>query len=189
MHHLRAVAVVLLLLATLPGCGKTHVPHAVRWHDDLDAGATLARAQGKLHFVYVGASWDAAAKELESITFVDPVVVALLDRHYIATHLDVSDDEDDRVGVLSRRLAMVGEPLLVVFDVEGKELVRFNQFMPPDKLAPMLAAAAKRDGGHAFHRALTEQRREEAARLALWAAEAESYEQRQREATRPPGAR
>ncbi len=188
MPHLRAAASVLLL-AALAGCGKTPVSRAVRWHEDLDSAAALARLGGKLQFVYVGATWDCAAMELERVTFVDPAVATILASHYISTHVDVSDEEDVRVRVLAERLAMVGEPLLVVFDVDGKELVRFHQFLPPDKLAPILAGAAERDGGLALQRVLTQQRREEAARLAFWAAESDRYEQRQREATRPPGAR
>jgi thiol:disulfide interchange protein DsbD len=60
---------------------------------------------------------------------------------FVALHVDATDDDDPEVGRLRRKYgALEGLPVLVAFGTDGKEAIRFTEFVPPDRLAPALAS-------------------------------------------------
>jgi thiol:disulfide interchange protein len=140
------LAVVVALVQTA-GCRKSLVDVPITWHADLDAAASLSRAQQKPMLVYFGASWDTAAKELEHESFTDPEVRELLARRFVALRVDATDDEDPHTIALSRYFKVVGDPTIVVMAPDGvTELVRFEEYIAPRPLARILAAASEPGG-------------------------------------------
>jgi thiol:disulfide interchange protein len=166
-----SVALVLLSAGATgaTGCRKTLVEVPMQWQGDLDVALASAKAQNKPLFVYFGASWDTAAKELEHVTFVDPEVRALLGRDFVSMRVDASDDENPDTRRLQERFKVVGDPTIIVLGPDGtSEIVRFNEFIKPRVLARALRAATKED---AVREARFEAAIRERAREALWAEE------------------
>jgi thiol:disulfide interchange protein len=159
-----AVAAPLAVAAGSAGCGKSYVDAPVVWRSDVDTAIARARAEHKGVFVFFGASWDTAAKELETRTFVDPEVRALLTRSFVSVRVDMTDDEDPRTRAMQNRFKVVGDPTVVVLASDAMtELVRFNEYVPPPRMARALASASKEDLREAQYE-LAIQRREQEAR-------------------------
>ena len=59
---------------------------------------------------------------------------------YVPLHVDATDDDDPEVSRLRKKYgALEGLPVVLLFDSDGKEAVRFTEFVPPDRLAKALA--------------------------------------------------
>jgi uncharacterized protein YyaL (SSP411 family) len=111
----------------------------MRWHGTFESGLAASRSQDKPLFLYFGAAWDKAAEMLEHETFVDPEVGSLLARRFVAVHVDTTDDEDPQTRALVRRFAVTGDPTVLVLAPGGTELLRINEYVPPRRLAKILA--------------------------------------------------
>lgn len=149
------------------GCGKSLVDAPLVWYDDLDAATARATAENKPLLVYFGASWDCAAKELETSTFRDGDVRWLLARHFVALRVDASDDEDPRTRRLSDRFKVVGDPTVIVVGPDGNdERVRFNEFVAPRLFERVLRASLAPDGGATARHTLEDYWSKERARWA-----------------------
>jgi len=147
---LGSVITVLALAAGaagLMGCRKSAVDVPLRWHGDLDSGVASARAQNKPLFIYFGAEWDAAAKELEQVTFADAEVSALLNSQFVSIHVDLTDDEAPGPQRALQRFKVAGEPTIIILGPGGQsEITRFTSFIPPRILERALKAATREDG-------------------------------------------
>jgi hypothetical protein len=114
--------------------------------------------------VYFGAAWDTAAKELEHVTFVDPRVRSRLSRDFITVMVDATDDESPYTREMQQRFKVVGDPTMIVLGSDAEtEVVRFNEFIPPDVLTRALDDAMREDAVRsARFTAAARQRAEEA---------------------------
>ena len=162
MRRLGSLLVVVALssLSGLSGCGKSYVAQPLFWEtDEVAALARSAREERPL-FVFVGATWDASAKELEVVTFADARVRKELG-NFVNLHIDMSDSELPSTTRATQRFKIIGEPALLVLAPDGEtELVRIHEFIPPDRLLTVLHAALAPD-------AIREARFEAAARKRL----------------------
>lgn len=140
-------------------CGKSRKPLPVSpvvWLDDVDLAYAQAKRIGRPVFLYFGASWDCASKELEHVTFPDPEVASLLYSRFVCARVDCSDDENRLTMDLTKRFDITGTPTLIVtHPVRGHDLWRANEFVKPDALAVALRAArARHDAMHDAEAAL-----------------------------------
>lgn len=138
----------LLPLLVLVACGKKPVDNAaIEWMTNTEAAEAKALAEKKPLFVYVGASWDSGAKELEDRTFPDPDVRAIAKR-YVMLHLDGTDDEEPTYQRNAKRFRVLGTPALIVYAPDLKtELHRGSEFVRPQQLASILMYADASGGG------------------------------------------
>ena len=137
-----ALLILSLSAAGASGCGKSPVDVPMGWDGDVETAVARAKVEHKLVFLFVGAEWDVAAKEIKRITLVDFEVSALLRRHFVSLHVDVTDSESPRAVELMRRFKVVGEPAILILAPNGtSELARFNEFVPPRILARALRTA------------------------------------------------
>ena len=79
-----------------------------------------------------GASWCKACKELEHETFPDLTVRSEAQR-FVTLRLDMSDDDAKETKALADKYKITGLPTVILLDKSGKEVVRFNEFVKPDK--------------------------------------------------------
>jgi thiol:disulfide interchange protein DsbD len=105
---------------------------AITWLTNEESALAKARAEGKPVLIDFGAEWCAACKKLEHQTFPDPNVRAEAAR-FVALRVDATDDEDPTIARLKDKYKVVGLPTVIMLDKSGKEVVRFNDFVLPDK--------------------------------------------------------
>lgn len=144
MRSLTSVVVVVVALSSTTGCGKTHTVETLTWETDPAYALVRAARENKPLFVYVGADWDAAAKQLEHVTLQDARVRKQL-RGFVTLHVDMTDDELPTTQRARRRFTLIGEPTLLVLAPDGEtELARIHQYVTPDDLVPVLGGALAR---------------------------------------------
>jgi thiol:disulfide interchange protein DsbD len=129
---------LLLTWNSLPAAAEAGT--VLKWERDESIAVARAAAEHKPMLVDFGASWCGACKELEEKTFPELRVRAEGAR-FVALHVDATDDEDKEVARVRQKYhATEGLPVVLLFDANGSEAVRFTEFVPPDR---MVAAMAK----------------------------------------------
>jgi thioredoxin:protein disulfide reductase len=112
---------------------------AVNWESSETDALAKANAEHKPLLVDFGASWCGACKELEEKTFPDSRVRAEASR-FVALHVDATDDDDQDVAKVRKKYgASEGLPVVLLFGSDGREAMRFTEFVPPDRFAAALA--------------------------------------------------
>ncbi len=138
------VVFLLAVAASASACGKQEISTSLTWYTELAPALAKARAEHKPLFVYAGAEWDAASKELERVTFPAGDVNITLRRNFVLLKIDCTDDEALDTKQLSERFKIVGTPAMIVYGSSGMtELTRFTSFIPPEKLGPALRRALR----------------------------------------------
>lgn len=118
------------------GGGASDAPE-IAWLDSEEAGRAKAQAEGKPVLIDFGASWCTACKELEHNTFPHPGVRSEATR-FVAIHVDATDDEAPDTKRLQEKYKVVGLPTVIMLDKDGNEVVRFNEYVTPDKFLAAL---------------------------------------------------
>jgi thiol:disulfide interchange protein DsbD len=113
-------------------------PPALAWVTDEAQAVAQARGEKRPLLVDFGAEWCAACKELTKYTFADERVREEGTR-FVALQIDATDDEDPRIEAVKGKYKVVGLPTVVLFDSEGNEVKRFNEFVE----APVMLEAMK----------------------------------------------
>ncbi|MCL2724959.1 MAG: thioredoxin family protein [Polyangiaceae bacterium] len=111
----------------------------IAWLTSEEEGRAKAAAEGKPVLIDFGAEWCAACKELERNTFPNLAVRTEAAR-FIAIRIDATDDEAPDIMRLQKKYDVLGLPTVIMFDKDGRETVRFNEFVPPDKFVAALKA-------------------------------------------------
>jgi thiol:disulfide interchange protein DsbD len=104
----------------------------LEWLTSEAEGTKLARSEHRPLIVDFGAEWCGACKELTRHTFADDNVRSEAGR-FVAVQVDATDDDDPQVNAIKDKYKVVGLPTVVVMDSTGKERVRFNEFVPPER--------------------------------------------------------
>jgi thiol:disulfide interchange protein DsbD len=141
-----AVAGLFVVLTWWQGQGRAMASEGgasgriIAWESSEPSALARVSLEHKPLLIDFGASWCGACKELDEKTFPDPRVVAQGGR-FVALHVDATDDDDPEVGRLRRKYgALEGLPVLVAFGTDGKEAIRFTEFVAPERLAGALAS-------------------------------------------------
>jgi uncharacterized protein YyaL (SSP411 family) len=106
--------------------------HWVAWSD---AVFRQARAEHKFVLMDLEAVWCHWCHVMDAVTYADPDV----QREIAAKYLAVKVDQDSRPDI-SNRYEDYGWPATVVFDGDGKEIVKRQGYMPPKPMLSMLEA-------------------------------------------------
>ncbi len=122
------------MLFTWLGLNHNVDPNApeIAWMTNEEAARAKADAEGKPMLIDFGAEWCTACKELEHETFPDANVRSEAQK-FVTLRVDATDDEDKEVIRLKDKYKVVGLPTVIMLDKTGKEVVRFNEFVKPDK--------------------------------------------------------
>lgn len=115
-------------------------PHEiVSWEHQLQAARDRAVRENRPMLVDFGASWCVACKELDKVTFAAPDVASEMSR-FVNAKVDATNDDDPKIEATLASYNVRGLPTVVVLDSHGKEAVRFNDFVPPERFLPAIRA-------------------------------------------------
>lgn len=103
----------------------------ITWLTSEEEALAKAKAEGKPLLIDFGAEWCVACKKLENQTFPDANVRNEAQR-FIALKVDATDDEDESINELKDKYKVVGLPTVIMIDTDGREVVRFNDFVNAD---------------------------------------------------------
>ncbi len=106
--------------------------HWVAWSD---AAFTQAKLEHKFVLMDLEAVWCHWCHVMDTVTYAEPEIRKEIAAHYIA----VKVDQDSRPDI-SNRYEDYGWPATVVFDGEGKEIVKRQGYLPPMPMLSMLQA-------------------------------------------------
>ncbi|MBV9075211.1 MAG: thioredoxin domain-containing protein [Acidobacteria bacterium] len=107
-------------------------PQWVGWSDDV---FQQAKAQNRFVLLDLEAVWCHWCHVMDENTYKDARVLRLLGSRYIAVKVDQDSRPD-----LSNRYEDYGWPATVVFNGEGKEIVKRQGYLDPDEMASLLKA-------------------------------------------------
>jgi thioredoxin-related protein len=130
-------ALALAAVSGIVGAAEKPSPE-IAWQDWSDAVFARAQAEKKLVLLDLGAVWCHWCHVMEETTYRDPEVVELIGRHFIAVRVDQDSRPD-----LSNRYEDYGWPATILFDASGRELVKFAGYIPPRRMASLLAATVE----------------------------------------------
>ena len=125
------------LLACTSGtanCAEPAAP-AIAWQPWSDSVFAQARREHKFVLLDLHAVWCHWCHVMDTTTYSDPRVIALIQSHYIA----VSVDQDSRPD-LANRYQDYGWPATVVFNSDAGEIVKRQGYLPPEQMRSMLQA-------------------------------------------------
>jgi thioredoxin:protein disulfide reductase len=102
------------------------------WMSSEKEGLARARESNRPVLLDFYAEWCAACRELDEKTWPDADVRKML-RSYIPVKLNLTKEDDVSRG-LRQKYHIIGMPTVLVLSPEGRELGRFEGYMPPDKV-------------------------------------------------------
>ncbi|HEY2409106.1 MAG TPA: cytochrome c biogenesis protein CcdA [Polyangiaceae bacterium] len=103
----------------------------IAWEHQVDEARARAQRESRPLLVDFTASWCGACKELDKVTFSSPDVAPEMAR-FVTVKVDASNDDDPKVEATLAYFKVVGLPTVVIFDSQGKEAKRYNDFVPPE---------------------------------------------------------
>jgi uncharacterized protein YyaL (SSP411 family) len=110
-------------------------PTGVPWQGWSDAAFERARSEKRLVLLDLVAVWCHWCHVMEETTYRDPEVMRQLREHFVALRVDQDARPD-----LSNRYEDYGWPATVIFDANGRELVKFAGYIPPLRMRTLLEA-------------------------------------------------
>jgi thiol:disulfide interchange protein DsbD len=104
---------------------------------DVESARARALRENRPLLVDFTAAWCFSCKELEKLTFSEKAVGSELGR-FVAVKVDATHNDDPAVVATMDRYRVRGLPTVLVFDSKGKELLRFTEFVPPERFLPAI---------------------------------------------------
>ena len=127
-----------LLANTSPTWAVTPFPQPA-WQDWSPQVFAQARAEKKLVLLDMAAVWCHWCHVMDEKTYADPAVLAELKQHYRVIRVDQDARPD-----LSNRYKDYGWPATILFDAQGRELVKRAGYIERSEFLPLLQATYKR---------------------------------------------
>lgn len=127
--------VPLLLLSSLVGSPAmaTSGSSLVTWQTWQDSQFDSAKREKRFVLLNLEAVWCHWCHVMAKETYSNPKVADYIKQHYIAVKIDQDSRPD-----LSKRYEDYGWPATVVFNAEGKEIVKLRGYIPPERMMAIL---------------------------------------------------
>ena len=117
------------------GIQQTAGPH-LDWVYDESEGFEVAKRENKLVMLDFYASWCAACKELDHLTYADPAVAERL-ADYVNVKLDFTQTSET-TKALTEKYQIPGLPVVIFTDANGATLKRFSGFVDAEEMLGIL---------------------------------------------------
>jgi hypothetical protein len=130
---MRTLLVALLLLWTVPGYTAEPKTARINWEPWSDGAFERAARENRFVLLDLEAVWCHWCHVMDEVTYSDPKVVELIKSRYIAVRVDQDSRPD-----ISRRYEDYGWPATVVFNAEGREIVKRRGYLAPPVMISML---------------------------------------------------
>lgn len=125
-----ALAGILLSTAASGAADGTAVP----WEPWSEKPFARARAEQRFVLLDVGAEWCHWCHVMDATTYRDPEALRLIRERFVPVRVDADAQPD-----LANRYEDYGWPATVVFDAEGREIVKFRGYIEPERMRSLLA--------------------------------------------------
>lgn len=136
MKKPRALAGILLMTLSLglgvSAAGREDGP--IHWQDWSEATFERARRENRFVLLDLEAVWCHWCHVMDTTTYRDPDVVALIDARFVPVRVDQDARPD-----LSNRYEDYGWPATVVLDGGGQEIMKFQGYIPPERMRALLS--------------------------------------------------
>ena len=138
MKFRKACGLLLAVLGAYMFVGGTQQPAGphLDWVYDEAEGFEIAKQEDKLVMLDFYASWCAACKELDHLTYADPAVAARL-ADYVNVKLDFTRTSET-TKALTEKYQIPGLPVVIFTDADGVTLKRFTGFVDAEKMLGIL---------------------------------------------------
>ncbi|MBL8510738.1 MAG: thioredoxin domain-containing protein, partial [Betaproteobacteria bacterium] len=135
LKRIFALLVALALFGSLGISSSTAAsgPSLVAWQPWQDSQFDRAKREKRFILLDLEAVWCHWCHVMEKETYNNPKVADYIKQHYIA----VKVDQDARPDI-SKRYEDYGWPATVVFNAEGKEIVKLRGYIPPERMMAIL---------------------------------------------------
>jgi uncharacterized protein YyaL (SSP411 family) len=136
MNRLLRASLLFLLCAAPALAQKSAAPQPhLNWQPWSDQAFADAKRENRFVLLDLEAVWCHWCHVMDANTYSDPAVIKLLQSRYIV----VKADQDSRPD-LSTRYEDFGWPATIVFDANGREIVKRQGYLAPDEMASLLQA-------------------------------------------------
>src|SRR5579864_4650496 len=125
---MRAILMAMMLAGT-PALA-TDLHWQTSWGD---AQFAQAAREHKLVLLDLHAVWCHWCHVMDSTTYADPAIRALLDKHFVSVSIDADSDP-----ALTSRYGDWGWPATIVLAADGTEIVKRRGYIPPEQMAALL---------------------------------------------------
>src|SRR6266852_5949129 len=129
-------AILIFLAATsLWGDTSPKKPSLIEWQPWSNAIFDRAKREQRFVLLDLEAVWCHWCHVMDTTTYRDPAVTALIEAKYIAVKVDQDSRPD-----LSNRYGDWGWPATIIFNADGGEIVRRRGYLEPAEMKAMLQA-------------------------------------------------
>src|SRR5277367_3647342 len=136
MNRLLRASLLFLLCAAPALAQKSAAPQPhLNWQPWSDQAFSNAKRENRFVLLDLEAVWCHWCHVMDANTYSDPAVIKLLHSRYIVVKVDQDSRPD-----LSARYEDYGWPATIVFDSDGKEIVKRQGYLAPDEMASLLQA-------------------------------------------------
>jgi thiol:disulfide interchange protein DsbD len=119
----------------------------VSWRPYADASLKEAVQAQKPVIIDFYATWCTPCRELEDVTFHDPLVVKQAESDFVMVKVDVTKAGNPQNERLLKEYVIKGVPTIVFLDAQGKERqdLRLVDYLPPDRFLSLMARVKKNE--------------------------------------------
>ena len=133
-RYLFAAALILALVVHPAFASSASLP----WKTWQDSQFGKAKKEQRFILLDLEAVWCHWCHVMEQKTYADPRVAALIAKHYIPVKVDQDARPD-----LGKRYEDYGWPATIVFDADGREIVKLRGYIPPERMISILEDMVK----------------------------------------------
>ena len=132
-------AVLCIFSLSLCTLGAGPAPAKIKWYKDLKSAHKVAAESEKPVLIVFGASWCGFCHKLERETLTDQKLVQLVEKEFVAVHLDFDRDEK-----IAKILDVEKLPCTVILSPEADLLAHEVGFNKPKQYTQILTTALER---------------------------------------------